>query len=113
MTVPTQYIGLPTVPAQTGGGITFTSPDDNLLNFAYEQPNNVVLPAYHRLDLGIDFRHTTKKGHERIWNISLYNAYCHLNSLWVRVKVNSENKIMIKNNAFIPVIPSFSYTVKF
>ncbi|PTL29944.1 hypothetical protein AXF23_01535 [Prevotella sp. oral taxon 313] len=113
MTVPTQYIGLPTVPAQTGGGITFTSPDDNLLNFAYEQPNNVVLPAYHRLDLGIDFRHTTKKGHERIWNISLYNAYCHLNSLWVRVKVNSENKIMIKNNAFIPVIPSFSYTIKF
>ena len=113
MTVPTQYIGLPNVPDQRKEGQNFQSPDDNSLNFAYEQPNNIVLPAYHRLDLGFDFHHTTKKGHERIWNLSLYNAYCHLNSFWVRVKIDSENRVRIKNNAFIPIIPSFSYTFKF
>ena len=28
----------------------------------YEQPNNVSLPAYHRLDLGVNFRSTTTEG---------------------------------------------------
>ena len=32
----------------------------------YEMPNNVSLPAYHRLDLGINFRKTTKRGFERV-----------------------------------------------
>lgn len=113
MTIPTQYIGLPDVPAQEQGGLTFNSSDDNTLNFAYEKPNNVILPAYHRLDIGFDFHHTTKKGHERIWNLSFYNAYCHLNSLWVRVKIDGNNQMKIRNIAFIPVIPSFSYTFKF
>lgn len=114
MTIPTQYIGLPVVPGQEGGQRQhFDGSDDSNLSFAYERPNNVVLPAYHRLDLGFDLHHTTKKGHERIWNISLYNAYCHLNSLWVRVKITGDHHVRVKNNAFIPVIPSFSYTIKF
>ncbi|MCR5077082.1 MAG: TonB-dependent receptor [Prevotella sp.] len=112
MTVPTQYFSLPAVPTPDAGG-SFTAPSAAELNLAYEQPNNVVLPAYHRLDVGLDFHHTTKHGHERIWNVSLYNLYCHLNSLWVRVKVRDNRRISVSNHAFIPVIPSFSYTIKF
>lgn len=113
MTIPTQYIGLPNVPDQSAEALNFTWNSDGGLNFAYEKPNNIILPAYHRLDIGFDFRHTTKKGNERIWNLSFYNAYCHLNSMWVRVKIDDKKQMKIKNMAFIPVIPSFSYTFKF
>lgn len=113
MTIPTQYIGLPNVPDQSAEALNFTLNSDGGLNFAYEKPNNIILPAYHRLDIGFDFRHTTKKGNERIWNLSFYNAYCHLNSMWVRVKIDDKKQMKIKNMAFIPVIPSFSYTFKF
>ena len=113
MTIPTQYIGLPNVPDQSAEALNFTLNSDGGLNFAYEKPNNIILPAYHRLDIGFDFRHTTKKGNERIWNLSFYNAYCHLNSMWVRVKNDDKKQMKIKNMAFIPVIPSFSYTFKF
>ena len=113
MTIPTQYIGLPNVPDQSAEALNFTWNSDGGLNFAYEKPNNVILPAYHRLDIGFDFRHKTKKGNERIWNLSFYNAYCHLNSMWVRVKIDDKKQMKIKNMAFIPVIPSFSYTFKF
>ena len=71
-------------------------------------------PAYHRLDLGFDFHHVTKHGHERIWNLSIYNAYCHLNSMYVKVDYDEKTKqFRAKNKGFVPIIPSFSYTIKF
>ena len=81
--------------------------------FVYDKPNNLRLPAYHRLDIGADFRHITKHGHERIWNVSLYNAYNHLNSLWIEVKERNDGRFYLKNHAYIPIVPSISYTIKF
>ena len=129
MTFPTQYVELPNLPDQ--------HPQPELpawlsryqldygqeKRFIYEQPNNITLPAYHRLDLGFNFHHTTKHGHERIWNISIYNAYCHLNTLWndIEYKPLEGNKVdlaghqtfRVKTRGYIPIIPSFSYTIKF
>ena len=68
---------------------------------------------YHRLDIGFDFRHITKRGNERIWNLSFYNAYCHFNSLFVNIRQDNKGQFSIKNHAYIPIIPSFSYTIKF
>lgn len=89
----------------------------------YDKPNNYAMPAYHRLDVGFDFRHATKKGHERIWNLSVYNAYCHMNTLYVDINMylyNDPNHILGNNHTifaekhgYIPIIPSFSYTYKF
>src|SRR3712207_1483592 len=102
MTTPTQYAEMPDL----GEG--------RRQAFVYERPNNVILPAYHRLDLGVDIHHVTKRGHERIWNWSLYNAYCHFNTLWVDVKYNEQTgRIKTKARGYIPIIPSFSYTMKF
>ena len=129
MTFPTQYVQLPNVP----DGRPFEPTDDGfwqLLNagsdherFIYERPNNITLPAYHRLDIGFNFHHTTKHGHERIWNLSLYNAYCHLNPLWVdieyrslsdtKVDLSGHETFKVKPVGFIPIVPSFSYTIKF
>ncbi len=107
ITVPTQLTDTPVVPGgQTGERGSGTA-------YVYERPNNMSLPAYHRLDLGFDFHHVTKHGHERIWNLSFYNAYCHLNSLWIEVKQKNNGRFVMKNHAYIPVVPSFSYTIKF
>ena len=105
MTLPTQYAYPPNVP--DGRGI------DRTPEFFYEKPNNISLPAYHRLDVGCDFHHTTKHGKERIWNVSLYNAYCHLNPLYVSVKVNNDGHFRTKTHGYIPIIPSCSYTIRF
>lgn len=102
--------------------------------FIYDKPNNFRLPAYHRLDIGVDFHHITKRGFERIWNVSLYNAYCHMNTLFVEMRNNSWSStanspggntsstpsasqqapsLTARGFGYIPIIPSFSYTLKF
>lgn len=105
ITVPTHYIKMPMKPI---------SDDYYIESFVYESPNNFTLPFYHRMDLGFDFRHTTKRGRERIWNVSFYNVYCHMNSMFVSFDYNNSNgKFKVTNHAFIPIIPSVSYTLKF
>lgn len=102
LTLPTQYVNFPDL-GQGGSQ-----------DFLYDVPNNVSAPAYHRLDVGVDIHHRTKHGHERIWNWSIYNAYCHLNTMWVDVKYDNDHGTMrAKAKGYIPIIPSFSYTYKF
>ena len=80
---------------------------------------NYRLPFYHRLDLSAA-RHT-RHGY---WTFSLYNAYCHLNTIAVRRDYADDyqwvtdqwgNQTMTLRPVFqkvklIPVIPSVSYT---
>lgn len=90
-------------------------PGDNKYSYDYifDRPNNFSLPAYHRMDIGANFRHTTRHGKEGIWNVSLYNAYCHLNTMYVKVRLDDNNKFQIKSHGYIPIIPSVSYTLRF
>ena len=122
MSLPTQYVKLPDLPEGAGQKPyyeytdyegDFMAYDVSLSDYIYERPNNITLPVYHRLDLGFNFNHTTKKGHLRTWNVSLYNAYCHLNSLWVDLDVDLDGRFVAKNRGYIPVIPSVSYMIKF
>lgn len=87
----------------------------------YSKPNNLKLPDYHRLDIGFNFRRTTVRGNESIWNLSIYNAYCHMNPILAYL---GEQYDFTKDNLYgfsfvgeafgmIPVLPSFSYTLKF
>ncbi len=91
--------------------------------FYYPERNNYKMPAYHRLDLSVNFTKQKKKG-TRIWNVSVYNAYFQKNTFLIMptekdywsdgnqgsyVKTESEyQKISI-----FPIIPSVSYTYKF
>ena len=114
ITVPTQYIATPTLPSvypnsQPRWNYSYIWENTKV----FERPNNYKLPAYHRLDLGFDFHHTSKNGHEHIWNLSLYNVYCHLNSLWVDVSDPQNGPVRLHNHAYLPILPSFSYTMKF
>jgi len=87
----------------------------------YNAPNNIKTPDYHRLDIGFNFRKTTKRGNESIWNLSLYNAYCNMNPTFNYIDTSyeftKENLTGLKFTGevfgIIPIIPSFSYTLKF
>lgn len=103
-TIPSQYVEEPVIP-----GIN----EKKMKKWIYEKPNNATLPAYHRLDLGVNFRKLTKRGFERIWNISIYNAYCRMNVLYANVENLSEGKFINKATGVFPIIPSFSYTLEF
>ena len=79
----------------------------------YTTPNNVNLPDYHRLDLGANFRKTSKGGLEHVWNIGIYNAYCRKNVVFVAVNEREDKSLYGTGRAIFPIIPSFSYTLKF
>ncbi len=89
----------------------------------YTEPNNVKLPDYHRLDLGFNFVKTTKRGNTSIWNLSIYNAYCHTNpitaetyseTLWPKgSNVGEKVAYFGESIGIIPIIPTFSYTLEF
>ncbi len=85
----------------------------------FDTKNNVRLPAYHRLDLGINFYRPKKGNRMGIWNISVYNAYSRMNP--ITIEKNTQEATMegkplkprFRTLAIFPVIPSVSYTYKF
>lgn len=83
----------------------------------YTAPNNVKLPDYHRLDLGFNFKKTTKRGNQSIWNLSIYNAYCRTNPITALVEGKYLDQQAVSyygmGVGIIPIIPTFSYTLKF
>ena len=78
--------------------------------------NNLRLPAYHRLDLGMSLYKNLKNGARTIWNFSLYNAYCHMNAITI-VKGGYgspyANHKKFQTLSLLPVIPSVSWTYEF
>lgn len=86
----------------------------------YKDRNNYRLPSTHRLNIGANFHKKTKHG-ERIWNVSLYNAYNQMNpdNLFIKY-VDGEDgngyrihKPVLMKRTILPILPSFSYTYKF
>ena len=92
--------------------------DYPIYNSVYSEPNNMQLPDYHRLDLGLNFHKTTKRGNQSIWNLSIYNAYCRTNIVFAYVSGEYDDqgnliKYVGEGLGLIPIIPTFSYTLKF
>lgn len=86
--------------------------------FYTDSRNNVQLPAYHRLDVGVSLYCPKKNGRMGIWNFSLYNAYCRMNPVSVRLahtgpEAKEGTPWEVQTFSLLPVIPSFSYTYKF
>ena len=111
MTLPSQILPLP------------NEFPEGSINYDYVQiytsPNNIVLPPYHRLDVGFNFHKTTKRGNESVWNLSVYNAYCHMNAInaWVRETYDGSGPektgYVSEMAGWFPIIPTFSHTLKF
>lgn len=71
--------------------------------------NNIRLPAYHRLDLGVNFRKKKTWG-ERTWSLGAYNVYNRHNTFFVYPSTNREK---LKSFSLFSIIPSISYSIKF
>lgn len=67
--------------------------------------NRYRLPFYHRLDLSC-----TVKNKRGFWNFSLYNAYCHMNTIGIRRAYDKHGNPVFQKIALLPIIPSASYT---
>ena len=91
----------------------YPQPPEIVHRFYNTTPNNFKLPDYHRLDLGFNWRKTTKRGHESIWNLSIYNAYCHVNAIFAEVQRDDNGNATAYQYGLIPIIPMFSWTLKF
>ena len=92
--------------------------DEEMLDY-YAGKNNVRLPAYHRLDVGINIYRSLRRGRTGIWNVSLYNACSRMNP--IMIEKNNQKQSMdgtplaprFRQFALFPIIPSVSYTYKF
>lgn len=98
----------------------------------YTRRNNYRLPAYHRLDLGINIYRPKKRGRMGIWSVSIYNVYSRMNTFLV-YKSQRRGQIfdtvpgqggyvsssygrdipVFKKIGILPIIPMISYTYKF
>jgi len=85
--------------------------------------NNFRTEPFHHLDIGVQFikPHKKKKNFESIFEISVYNVYCHKNPfIYIINNIYKEDangsgeyqKQLAKVTIF-PIIPSFSYSFRF
>ena len=84
--------------------------------YIYTSKNGFRAKAYHRMDVGINFKKTKSWG-ERIWNISIYNLYNHKNPYAYyfsgSIGTGNSGRVDLYQQSLFPIIPSISYTVKF
>ncbi len=73
----------------------------------YPSINNCVLPAYHRLDLGIHYKINNNLGDQTL-SLDVFNAYNRKNP--VNVYYNGERFVY---SNLLPIIPSITYTLNF
>ena len=85
------------------------------LVLVYDGINNAVLPAYHRLDVGFNFRNTYDWG-SSVFSIGLYNAYNRQNTFYRDILVDLENpnqNLRFEDVTLLPILPSISYSLQF
>lgn len=96
----------------------------------FKERNGYVMPDYHRLDLAANFHFPHKhsmqgkkgkidgyygkggwlKNAEHILNFSCYNAYCHMNPMYIEQDVFNGKLYQV---SIFPILPSLSYLFKF
>ena len=73
-----------------------------------EGRNNYRMPAYHRLDLGVNFKREFRNGHHRTISVSVYNAY-NRNNPFIVYRDGTD----LKQLSIFPIMPSVSYNYEF
>ena len=100
----------------SGNRITFPShyiEVNGARRYLYDAPYNTALPAYHRLDLGVDFTTVFRSGRSLKVNLSVYNAYNHLNASLAFLRTHNDGTFSGMAYGLVPIIPTFTVTYKF
>ncbi|HUM51212.1 MAG TPA: carboxypeptidase-like regulatory domain-containing protein [Chitinophagales bacterium] len=82
----------------------------------WNERNNYILPAYHHLDIGMNYTKDAKRV-QHILNVSVYNVYNNFNIFTVYQDGDTDidgnkYKKYVKLSIF-PILPSIGYSVKF
>lgn len=82
----------------------------------WNEKNNYVLPAYHHLDIGMNYTKQAKRVQHQL-NVSVYNVYNNFNIFTVyqdgSTDMNGNKYQKYTKLSLFPVMPSIGYTVKF
>lgn len=78
----------------------------------YQGKNGYRMPAYHKLDVGINLSKKKPKG-IRTWSFGLYNAYNQQNPFFLFYRKNKNNEVKLNQLTLFPVIPSVGYSFVF
>ncbi|MDG1160227.1 MAG: TonB-dependent receptor [Flavobacteriales bacterium] len=77
-----------------------------------DERNGYRMPAYHRLDVGVNLHKETKYG-QRTWSFGLYNAYNRQNPFFLYFKNEGFGNRGLYQISLFPVIPAFTYNFEF
>ena len=112
-----RHITLPD--GQYSSAFNLDSPDKNANDlYALSNVNAYRLPAYHRLDIGLNF-HKERKRFSRTLSMGVYNAYKNHNSFLILLdyrdpdNTGNTNQEVVKSYALFSIIPYINYTLKF
>ncbi len=87
--------------------------DSRYANY-YGEKNSFRMESYHRLDIGAQFSKKLKWGGTRTIEVSLYNAYNHLNPFFYYTGYDYRtNQTVLKQFTLFPLLPSVAYYLKF
>jgi hypothetical protein len=77
-----------------------------------EARNDYRMPAYHRLDIGVNL-HKKKEKWESTWSFGLYNAYSRQNAFYLFFEEGDNGTRTLNQLSLFPILPSVSYSFKF
>lgn len=104
---------------QTGYPITLPEAaykdNDGFTKLYYSGRNNARMSDFHRLDIGATYNFKTKKRQrDAAWNLGIYNVYNRKNPNYLEINgFYNSNQLSIKQQSLLPILPYFSYQVKF
>ena len=81
----------------------------------YSGRNNARISDFHRLDIGASYSFKTKKRQrDAAWNLGIYNVYNRKNPNYLEIDgLIRGTQLSIKQQSLLPILPYFSYQVKF
>ena len=79
----------------------------------YDGKNSSRYPAYHRLDMGIEWKNNPKKRYESSWTFSVYNLYNRKNANMIYFERGDGYNTEAWLYAIMPRIYSISYNFNF
>ncbi|MFY0600025.1 MAG: TonB-dependent receptor plug domain-containing protein [Cyclobacteriaceae bacterium] len=103
-----------TLPTSTYPKATWSAsgPNYDATSKNYPGRNSTRMRSYHRLDLSISFKKTTKWG-ERKWVFGTYNTYSRLNPTFISFNDDDPQDKKFTQFSLFPLIPNVSYQFKF
>lgn len=78
--------------------------------------NNYTLPPFHKLDLVFNYRYRSRKKRQAQFSFGIYNLYNRANASYYfidRQRKNGQSYPLLKSISLFPILPSFSWEIKF